>query len=101
MEIKLNKKEILSGIFSGFVANTAGTIITVIILFQEIKISNILKIIGDSISDNIVTKFISLGAIMNLIIFFIFLKYNYVERARGVLIATFIVAILTIYLNNF
>ncbi len=101
MEIKLNKKEILLGIFSGFVANTAGTIITVIILFQEIKISNILKIIGDSISDNIVTKFISLGATMNLIIFFILLKYNYEERARGVLIATFIVAILTIYLNNF
>tara|TARA_B100001758_G_C17907675_1_gene351987 strand:+ start:88 stop:381 length:294 start_codon:yes stop_codon:yes gene_type:complete len=97
----LNKKEILLGIFSGFVANTAGTIITVIILFQEIKISNILKIIGDSISDNIVTKFISLGATMNLIIFFILLKYNYEERARGVLIATFIVAILTIYLNNF
>ena len=97
----MNKKEILLGIFSGFVANTAGTIITVIILFQEIKISNILKIIGDSISDNIVTKFISLGATMNLIIFFILLKYNYEERARGVLIATFIVAILTIYLNNF
>ena len=38
---------------------------------------------------------------MNLIVFFIFLRYDYEERARGVLVATFIIAILTIYLNNF
>jgi len=43
LEIKLNKKEILLGILSGFLANTVGTIFSVIILFQEIKISNILK----------------------------------------------------------
>ena len=101
MEIKLNKKEILVGIFSGFLANIAGAIISVIILFQEIKISNILKILSDSISDNFITKLISLGAVMNLIVFFIFLRYDYEERARGVLVATFIIAILTIYLNNF
>ena len=101
MEIKLNKKEILVGIFSGFLANIAGAIISVIILFQEIKISNILKILSDSISDNFITKLISLGAVMNLIVFFVFLRYDYEERARGVLVATFIIAILTIYLNNF
>ena len=101
MEIKLNKKEILVGIFSGFLANIAGAIISVIILFQEIKISNILKILSDSISDNFITKLISLGALMNLIVFFVFLRYDYEEKARGVLIATFIIAILTIYLNNF
>jgi hypothetical protein len=97
----LNKKEILVGIFSGFLANIAGAIISVIILFQEIKISNILKILSDSISDNFITKLISLGAVMNLIVFFVFLRYDYEEKARGVLIATFIIAILTIYLNNF
>ena len=97
----MNKKEILVGIFSGFLANIAGAFISVIILFQEIKISNILKILNDSISDNFITKLISLGAVMNLIVFFVFLRYDYEERARGVLIATFIIAILTIYLNNF
>ena len=101
MEIKLNKKHILIGIFSGFLANVVGTILAVIILFQEVKISNIFKIINDSISDNFMTKLISLGAIINLIVFFVFLKYDYEERARGVLIATFMIAILTIYLNNF
>ena len=97
----MNKKEILLGIFSGFLANIAGTIFSVIILFQEIKISNILRIVSNSISDNFITKLISLGAVMNLIVFFVFLRSDYEEKARGVLVATFIIAILTIYLNNF
>ena len=89
------------GIFSGFLANIVGTIFFVIILFQEIKISNILRIASDSISDNFITKLISLGAVMNLMVFFVFLKYDFEEKAQGVLFATFIIAILTIYLNNF
>ncbi len=97
----MNKKEFLVGLFSGFLANTVGAILTVVLLFQEVKISNISKIISDSISDNFITKLISLGAIINLFVFFVFLKYNYDERARGVLVATFIMAILTIYINNF
>lgn len=97
----MNKKEFLVGLFSGFLANTVGAILTVVLLFQEVKISNISKIISDSISNNFITKLISLGAIINLFIFFVFLKYNYDERARGVLVATFIMAILTIYINNF
>ena len=97
----MNKKEILLGIFSGFLANIVGIIFSVIILFQEIKISNILRILSNSISDNFITKLISLGAVMNLIVFFVFLKYDFEEKAQGVLFATFIIAILTIYLNNF
>ena len=97
----MNKKEILLGSISGFLANTVGTVFSVIILFQEINISNILRIVSNSISDNFITKLISLGAVMNLIVFFVFLKYDYEEKARGVLFTTFIIAILTIYLNNF
>ncbi len=98
MEAKLNKKEVLFGLLSGFLANLLGLIITVIVLFQNI---NFLKIITDLISENLITKLISLGAIVNLIVFFIYLKFDYEERARGVLLATFIIAILTIYINNF
>ena len=101
MEIELNKKEVFFGLFSGFLANFLGVIITIIVLFQETNSSNIFKIINDSFLDNSITKLISLGAILNLIVFFIFLKYDYEERARGVLLATFIIAILTIYINNF
>ena len=98
METKLNKKELFCGLLSGFLANLLGMIIVVIVLFQSF---NILKVINDSISETFITKLISLGAIVNLVVFFIFLKYDYEERARGVLLATFIIAILTIYINNF
>ena len=98
MEIQLNKKEVFFGLFSGFLANFLGVIITIIVLFKE---TNVLKIINDSFIDNSITKLISLGAILNLIVFFIFLKYDYEERAKGVLLSTFVIAILTIYLNNF
>jgi quinol-cytochrome oxidoreductase complex cytochrome b subunit len=98
METKLNKKELFCGLLSGFLANLLGMIIVGIVLFQNF---NILKIINDSISETFITKLISLGAIVNLIVFFIFLKYDYEERAKGVLLATFIIAILTIYINNF
>ena len=101
MEIQLNKKDIFFGLFSGFVANFLGMTITIIVLFQETNVSNIFKIINDSYIDNSITKLISLGAILNLIVFFIFLKYDYEERAKRVLLATFIIAILTIYINNF
>ena len=98
MEIQLNKKEVFFGLLSGFLANFLGVIITIIVLFKK---TNILKIINDSFIDNSITKLISLGAILNLIVFFIFLKYDYEERAKGVLLSTFVIAILTIYLNNF
>jgi len=97
----LSKKDIIFGITTGLISNIIGVIFTVIFLFQEISISNIFRIINESIDNNFITKLISLGAIVNLIAFFIFLKFNYVERAKGVLIATFLVAILTIYINNF
>ena len=97
----MNKKEVFFGLFSGFLANLLGVIIIIIVLFQKTNSSNIFKIINDSFLDNSITKLISLGAILNLIVFFIFLKYDYDERARGVLLATFIIAILTIYINNF
>tara|TARA_B100000242_G_scaffold279597_1_gene238214 strand:+ start:148 stop:453 length:306 start_codon:yes stop_codon:yes gene_type:complete len=101
MEIRLNKKEVFFGLLSGFLANFLGMIITIIVLFQETNSSNIFKIINDSFLDNSISKLISLGAILNLIVFFIFLKYDFEERAKGVLLATFIIAILTIYINNF
>lgn len=97
----MSKKDIIFGITTGLISNIIGVIFTVIFLFQEISISNIFRIINESIDNNFITKLISLGAIVNLIAFFIFLKFNYVERAKGVLIATFLVAILTIYINNF
>jgi predicted neutral ceramidase superfamily lipid hydrolase len=100
LEFKL-KKEIFFGFFIGVISNIIGVFLCVIILFKEYQLSNILDIINNSIDNNNITKLISLGAIVNLISFFILLKFNFNEKARGVLVATFVIAILTIYLNNF
>ena len=97
----MSKKDVIFGITTGLISNIIGIIFTVIFLFQEINISNIFRIINESIENEFITKLISLGAIVNLFAFFVFLKFDYVERARGVLVATFLVAILTIYINNF
>jgi len=97
----LNKKDIIIGISSGLLSNFIGVFLTVVFLYQEINPNDIAVIINDAISNDFITKLISLGAILNLILFFLYLKFDYVERARGVLIATFLIAILTIYINNF
>ena len=97
----MSKKDVIFGITTGLISNIIGVIFTVIFLFQEINISDIFRIINESIENDFITKLISLGAIVNLFAFFIFLKFDYVERAKGVLVATFLVAILTIYINNF
>tara|TARA_B100000900_G_scaffold52420_3_gene38710 strand:- start:819 stop:1124 length:306 start_codon:yes stop_codon:yes gene_type:complete len=101
LEFKLNKKDIIIGISSGLLSNFIGVFLTVVFLYQEINPSDIVVIINDAISNDFITKLISLGAILNLILFFLYLKFDFVERARGVLIATFLIAILTIYINNF
>ena len=94
----MNKREIILGVFSGLVANLFGIILIALILFKDF---DIIKVINRSIYENNLTKLISLGAFMNLLVFFIFLKFDYLERAKGVIISTLCVAILTIYLNNF
>tara|TARA_B100000524_G_scaffold348341_1_gene252557 strand:+ start:1288 stop:1581 length:294 start_codon:yes stop_codon:yes gene_type:complete len=97
----LIKKDLIVGIIFGLLSNLIGVILTVFFLFQEINIFKIFNIIENSFKDNLITKLISLGATVNLITFFIFLKFNHIQKARGILLSTFLLAILTIYLNNF
>ena len=101
MEFKLKTKEVFFGLIIGIIANCVGVLLTVIIIFSEYRLTNIIELINSSIDNNYITKLISLGAVINLIVFFLLLKYDNTEKARGVLIATFLMAILTIYLNNF
>ncbi|WP_299432738.1 hypothetical protein [uncultured Aquimarina sp.] len=83
------KKEILIGFFIGIFANTIG-IILYILLFSELSITETLKAAQEN---NFLGSLIALGAILNLIIFFLFLKQNKPYRARGVLLATIIAAV--------
>ena len=85
----MSKKEILIGFFAGILANSIG-ITLYILLFSERGIIETLK---SAQQNNFLGSLIALGAILNLIIFFLFLKQNKPYKARGVLLATLIAAV--------
>lgn len=89
------KKEILIGILVGLFATVAGMFIYLEYVsrfgFQE-TIELIKK--GDLFG-----KVITLAAIPNLFVFFVFLKKKQDHRARGVLMATILTAVLTFVLR--
>ena len=90
------KKEILIGIIVGFVANLAGLVLAIIFLHEN---PSIIEVILKSFDEGILSKLISLGAIMNLFVFLVFIKKKQDYRARGVLITTIIMALFTLILN--
>lgn len=83
------KKEIIIGFITGIIANTVG-IVLYILLFSELSIIETLKAAQQN---NFLGSLIALGAILNLIVFFLFLKQNKPYRARGVLLATLVAAV--------
>ncbi len=83
------KRNILIGFLTGLSANLAG-IILYITLFSNMGLDETLK---DAYYNNYLGKIIALGAALNFLPFFIFLKKDLLYHARGVLLATVITAI--------
>lgn len=83
------KKEIIIGFFIGILANGIG-IVLYILLFSDLSIVETIKAAQEN---NFLGSLIALGAILNLIIFFLFLNKDKPYRARGVLLATLIAAV--------
>lgn len=81
-----------SKIFFGFLTGIICTIIGMIIYlsFSELGIS---ETISDSLEKDYFSKIISLGAILNFLPFFVFLKKNMLFQARGILLSTLVTAI--------
>lgn len=94
--MKPHVKEILIGFLIGLAANLAG-IYLYIFFFSDFGIKETL--IG-AIQNDFLGSLIALGAILNLIVFFIFIKKNEMYRARGVVMAT-IIAALIILISKF
>lgn len=90
------KKEVLIGFVVGLIATVIGFIISVFIFGNGNSIENTIK---QSIAQGFFNKLISIAAILNLIAFFLFIKLNRDYRARGVILATILVAIVTILVN--
>jgi hypothetical protein len=93
----MNKKEVLIGFVIGLIANTTGTLLY-IILFSKLSIVETYKA---AVSEGHVGSLLALGAILNLVAFFGFLKIKRDLRAKGVLIATLITALLIMYYKVF
>ncbi len=90
----MRKIDLFIGFFIGIATTLLGTILF-LKLFTEVQTINDFHIVREQ---GILGKVITLGAILNIIIFFILLKKNRELMARGVVLATIILAILTVFL---
>jgi len=93
----MNKKEVLIGFVVGVIANTIGTL-TYILLFSKM---GIVETYQAAVAQGHVGSLLALGAILNLIAFFGFLKLKRDYRARGVMIATILTAMIILYYKVF
>lgn len=84
------KKNILIGFLTGLAANVAGIIIYILI-FSKMGVNETLQ---DAYYNKYLGKIIALGAALNFLPFFLFLKKDLIYHARGVLLATVITAII-------
>ena len=90
----MNKRiETLIGFLVGIIANTIGTLVY-ILLFSKMGIQ---ETINAAIQQDHMGSLLALGAILNLVAFFGFLKLRRDHRARGVLIATLVTAFVILY----
>ena len=91
------KKEILIGLIVGIIANTIGTLLYIII-FSDF---GIIETYQAAVQQGHVGSLLALGAILNLVAFFGFLRIRRDYRARGVMIATLFTAMLILYYKVF
>jgi hypothetical protein len=92
------RKEIFIGMFVGLIANAIGLFIATYLLGQG---DDFTKVIEASAKEGFLGKLISLGAVLNLIAFFIFIKKKQDYRARGVLLITVFIAVFTFVFKLF
>ena len=89
------KKEVFIGMFVGLIANAIGLFLATLFLDDY---GNFAEVIKSANAEGFLGKLISLGAILNLVAFFLFIKKKQDYRARGVLLITIFVAIFTFVL---
>lgn len=82
-------KNILIGFVVGILSTMVGMLIY-IALFSDL---GLIKTLADAREKDYLGKVISLGALLNFLPFFLFLKKDRIYHARGVLLATLVSAI--------
>jgi hypothetical protein len=92
------KKNVIIGILVGLISNALGLFLAATILGNG---DNFISVIKAASAEGFLGKLISLGAILNLVAFFLFIKKKQDYRARGVLIVTIFVAVFTFVFKLF
>ena len=88
----MKKTDLLIGVFIGITASIIGSYIFIELLteYNFIEGVKILRFQGK------LGKIISLGSVLNIIVFFLLLKFNKELMARGVILGTILLAIITL-----
>lgn len=94
----MNKKDIFIGMFVGLIANAMGLFLAANLLGKGDDFMNVIRAAAQ---EGFLGKLISLGAILNLIAFFIFIRKRQDYRARGVLLITVFIAVFTFIFKLF
>ena len=92
----MNKKDILIGFGVGLIATIFGLVFAIQLFGKSDDWGSVIR---QAISEGFLTKLMSIGALLNLGAFFLFLKKNQDQRAKGVLIATVLVLISTMLIK--
>ncbi|WP_298554686.1 hypothetical protein [uncultured Algibacter sp.] len=92
------KKDIFIGMFVGLIANTIGLFLAANLLGKGDDFALVIKAAAE---EGFLGKLISLGAILNLIAFFIFIRKRQDYKARGVLLITVFIAVFTFVFKLF
>ncbi len=90
--------QVLIGILAGIVANCIG-IYLYLFFFVSLE-EGITNTLQWAIINDVIGKIIALGALMNLLVFFVFIRKGQLYKARGVMIAT-LFATLGIVISKF
>ena len=92
----MDKKEILIGSLVGVTANFIGLVLVGFLMAKfSGRSDGVYEVLQAAGSENFIGKLISLGAIINLLVFFYCLKKQQDARAAGVLAATVLIALFT------
>ena len=89
----MDKKLIVLGILIGFICTLIGASVYLAIFTKFSLFANFDVLIAE----HILGKVVALGSVLNLLVFLIFIKLNKELIARGIVLATLLIAIATIF----
>lgn len=87
---------LIIGFIIGLLAPTIGITIFYFTKFESIGISEFLKI---SVEEKMLSPLLSLSAVINLGVFYLFIQFDKLKTGRGIILATFIYGLAIVLLK--